>query len=153
MNAIAIAIHVVAATIWVGGMFFAYMALRPVAAVLLEPQLRLPLWAQTLGRFFPWVWIVVIALPVSGYWLIFNIFGGFETAPIYIHAMNGIGTIMILLFIHVFFAPFQRLRRAVSGQDWPQGGQQLAQIRRMVGFNLLLGLVVVAIAGGGRYLI
>ena len=35
--AIAIPLHLLAAVIWVGGMFFAYMALRPVAASLLEP--------------------------------------------------------------------------------------------------------------------
>ena len=44
--AIAIALHLLAAVIWVGGMFFAYMALRPAAASLLEPPLRLPLWSQ-----------------------------------------------------------------------------------------------------------
>jgi uncharacterized membrane protein len=38
----------------------------------------------------------------------------------------------------------------VSAEDWEAGGRQLAQIRRMVGINLVLGLMVVIMAGGGR---
>ena len=71
---IAISLHVLAAVIWVGGMFFAYMALRPVAAKLLEPAVRLSLWVRTLTRFFIWVWLAVIIVPVSGYWMIFSAF-------------------------------------------------------------------------------
>ena len=40
---VSIALHLVAAVIWVGGMFFAYMALRPAAATVLEPPARLQL--------------------------------------------------------------------------------------------------------------
>lgn len=37
---LAITLHVLSAVVWVGGMFFAWMALRPVAASLLEPPPR-----------------------------------------------------------------------------------------------------------------
>ena len=37
--------------------------------------------------------------------------------------------------------------------DWPQGGKYLAQIRRLVGINTLIGLLTIAVATGGRYLI
>jgi uncharacterized membrane protein len=66
--------------------------------------------------------------------------------------MIWIGYVMMLIFLHVFFAPFKRLQRAVAAEDWPAGGSALAQIRVLVGVNLLIGLVVVAIASGGRYL-
>lgn len=52
----AILLHIIAAVISVGCMFFAYMALRPVAAPLLEPPVRLMLWSQVFQRFFPRVW-------------------------------------------------------------------------------------------------
>src|SRR5690606_5692971 len=58
-------LHLLAAVVWVGGMFFAYMALRPAAATVLPPPQRLPLWTQTFRRFFPWVWITVVLLPVT----------------------------------------------------------------------------------------
>ena len=52
---IALALHVLAITVWVGGMFFAYMVLRPIAASQLQPPQRLPLWQGVFSRFFPWV--------------------------------------------------------------------------------------------------
>ena len=105
---IAITLHLLAVVIWVGGMFFAYMALRPAAAALLEPAQRLPLWAMTFARFFPWVWAAVILLPLTGYWMILNVFGGFGNLALYIHIMQGIGILMMLIFLHVFFAPYRR---------------------------------------------
>lgn len=146
-----IPVHLLAAVVWVGGMFFAYMALRPVAATLLDPPQRLPLWVQTFLRFFPWVWIAVVLLPATGYAMIYAVFGGMSYVGLHVHLMQALGWVMILLYMHVFFAPFKRLRRAVAIGDWPAGGQQLAQIRRAIGINLLLGLLVIAIASGGRY--
>ena len=65
--------------------------------------------------------------------------------------MLALGILMMLIFLHVYFAPFRRLQRAVDAEDWPAGGKQLAQIRMMIGINLLLGLFTIAVASGGRY--
>lgn len=151
-HSVLLALHALAAVLWVGGMFFAYMVLRPTAASLLQPPERLTLWSQIFGRFFPWVWASVVLLPVTGYWMIFGVFGGMAAAPIYVHIMNGLGIVMILIYLHVFFAPYRRLRRAVTTQDWQRGGVSLNQIRMLVGTNTLIGLLVIAIASGGRYL-
>ena len=149
---IAITLHLLAVVVWVGGMFFAYMALRPVAAALLEPPLRLPLWSQTFARFFPWVWVAVILLPVTGYWMILNIFGGFSNLALYIHIMQAVGIGMILIFLHVYFAPYRRMRKAVLTNDFALAGKQLATIRKLIGLNLILGLVLIVVASSGRYL-
>ena len=148
--AIALMLHLLAATVWVGGMFFAYMVLRPMAAATLEAPLRLTLWVRVFTGFFPWVWFAVISLLLTGYPLLFGVFGTMANTPIYVHLMQAMGLIMMAIFGHVFFAPFRRLKRAVSEQDWETGGKQLAQIRRMVGINLIIGLMVVVMAGGGR---
>lgn len=150
---IAITLHLLAVVVWVGGMFFAYMALRPVAASLLEPPLRLPLWSQTFARFFPWVWASVVVLPATGYWMIFNVFGGFQTLALYIHLMQVIGIAMILIFLHVFFAPYRRLNQAVAAGDFPAAGKHLAMIRKLIGLNLSLGLILIVLASSGRYLV
>jgi uncharacterized membrane protein len=147
-----IALHILAAVIWVGGMFFAYNALRPAAAQVLEPPLRLELWVQVFKRFFVWVWLSIAVLLVTGYWMLFEYFGGFESAGMHIHIMHGLGIFMVLIYLHVFFAPYRRLRQAVIVQDYPAGGAQLNQIRRLVGINVILGLVVIAVASAGRYL-
>ena len=150
---IAITLHLLAVVIWVGGMFFAYMALRPVAATLLEPPLRMPLWSQTFARFFPWVWASVILLPVTGYWMILYVFGGFAKLALYIHIMQGLGILMTLIFLHVYFAPYPRLKRAVAAGDFAAAGKQLATIRKLIGLNLILGLSVIVVASSGRYMV
>ncbi|MDX1336114.1 MAG: CopD family protein [Gammaproteobacteria bacterium] len=149
---LAIALHVLSVVVWVGGMFFAYMALRPAAVEVLEPPLRLQLWVATFKRFFPWVWLAIVLILGSGYWMIFK-FGGFGNLPLYIHVMNGLGLLMMAIYLHVFFVPFQRLRKAVSAEIWADGGKHLGQIRMLVGTNTILGLLTIAIATGGRYLI
>lgn len=149
--AVAIALHLLAAVIWVGGMFFAYMALRPVAAALLEPPVRLPLWSQVFARFFPWVTAAVIILPLSGYWMLFTHFGGMAGAGMYIHLMQGIGLVMVLLYGHLYFGPYRRMRLAIETQDWKDAGARLAQIRKIIATNLSLGLVVIVVASSGQY--
>jgi uncharacterized membrane protein len=153
MMGFAALLHVISAVIWVGGMFFAYMVLRPVAAGQLEPPARLTLWAGVFGNFFPWVWSSIVVLLATGFWMIFAVFGGMGSVGLYVHAMLGLGLLMVLIFLHVYFAPYRRLKRAVAAQDWPSGGKQLAQIRVLVGVNTVIGLLTVAIASGGRYLI
>ena len=146
-------LHVVAVVIWVGGMFFAYNFLRPAAGTLLEPPERLTLWADVFKRFFPYVWAAVILLPLTGYVMIFMRWDHIGNAPVYVHVMNALGTLMILIYMHVFFAPFKRLKNAVQEKNWPEGGAALAQIRLLVKINTALGILVVAVASGGRFFI
>lgn len=149
---ILLALHVLAAVIWIGGMFFAHVVLRPTAAAQLEPPVRLKLWVGVFNRFFPFVWIAVLLLPITGYIMVFSFYQGFEHAPTYIHIMNGLGILMILIYLHIFFAPYKRLKLAVTSENWPEGGKKINQIRMMVGINLVIGLIVVAVAAAGRYL-
>lgn len=149
---IAVLLHVIAVVVWVGGMFFAHQCLRPVAAAQLEPPARLTLWVGVFGRFFPWVWVAIALVLGTGFWMLFKVFGGFAGAAMYIHAMFGLGLIMMAIFMHVFFAPYRRLKKAVAAQDWPAGGKSLAQIRMLVGINTLIGMLTIAIGSGGRYL-
>lgn len=150
MLSLIVALHALSAVVWIGGMFFAYLCLRPAAGSM-QPPHRLKLWAAVLERFFPWVWLAVIILLASGLWMMLTVFGGLAQAAAYIHVMFGLGIVMMLLFMHVYFAPFRRLKRAVAATDWTTGAAQLSQIRRLVGINLVLGLIVVVVATGGRY--
>lgn len=150
--AILITLHILSAVIWVGGMFFAYMALRPVAAELLEPPVRLALWRQVFGKFFPWVTVSVALLLVTGLWMIFGVYGGMGSVRPYTHVMLLFGLIMMALYGHVFFAPYKRLQKAVDAEDWQEGGTQLGQIRKLIAINLSLGLFVVVVAAAGRFI-
>lgn len=143
-------LHVISAVVWVGGMIFAHAFLRPVAVSQLEPPQRLQLWVGVFARFFPLVWVCAILLPVTGYLMIFSIWQTMATVPLYVNLMMVMGIFMIFIFMHVFFAPYSKLKRAVAEQDWPTGGKALGQIRMLIGINIILGLIVVAIATAGR---
>ncbi len=148
--ALTIAVHGLSAAIWVGGMFFAYICLRPSLGSL-EPPQRLQLWDQVFRRFFAWVWIVAAALPLTGNFLIVSVYGGFANVGLNIHVMNGVGWIMIALFAALYFIPYGRFKTAVGNQDWPLAAKNLNTIRQIVAINLVLGLIVTGIATSGRY--
>jgi len=143
-------LHVSSVVIWLGGMFFAYLALRPVAASVLEPPQRLTLWSGVFGKFFPWVWGAVVLILLSGLDMLMRLGGA--AAPHYALTMLVLGVAMMLIYAHVFFAPYKKLKQAVGRQDWKAGGAALAQIRRLIGINLTLGLVTIAVVFVGRAL-
>jgi uncharacterized membrane protein len=139
-------LHVLSALVWVGGMFFAWMVLRPAAMKALEGPARLKLWVEVFQGFFRWVWIAVVLLPVSGVGMIHLQYSGFEAAPRYVQVMMGLYVVMTALFIRIQALLLPELRTAVAAQDWPTGAATLGKIRKLVGINLIVGLVLVAIA-------
>ena len=147
-----IALHILSAVIWVGGMIFAHVCMRPSAVQVLEPPLRLELWVQVFRRFFVLVWISIGLILITGYCMLFQYFGGFQGAGLHIHIMHGAGIVMVMIYLHVFFAPYRRLKQAVIIQDYQLAGAQLNQIRKLVGINILIGLLVITIGSAGRYL-
>lgn len=139
-------LHVLAALVWVGGMFFAWLILRPATVAALEGPARLRLWLEVFRRFFVWVWVAVAILAISGIGMVHMRFSGFETAPKYVQLMMGGAIVMFALFLRVQALLLPDLRAAVQAEDWPAGAAALGRIRRLVGINLLLGLAVVAVA-------
>ena len=146
---LALAVHSLFAAIWVGGMFFAYVCLRPTLAGV-DARMRTTVWAQVLHRFFGYVFLASGLLLGTGLHMIRKL-GGMAAVGLHVHLMLGLGLLMMLLALHVWFAPLARLKRAVLAGDVPEAGRRLGQIRLFVGINLAIGLAVIAIASGGRY--
>lgn len=144
---IAIAVHLLAIIVWVGGMFFAHQVLRPAAVYALDPPTRLRLWVANFKLFFQWVWLSIALVLASGFWM----FSQFPEKPLYMHIMMGLGIVMVLIFFHVYFAPYNRLKKAVRAENWEEGGKALAQIRTLVRINLSIGLITTIIATAGKY--
>ena len=147
---VALAVHVLAAVIWIGGMFFAYLVLRP-ALHPLEAAGRLPLWERVFSRFFLWVWLSIVALFASGPTMVSLEFGGFSTVSPYVQLMMTLGVVMVLIYLFLYFVPWRRFRAAVASANWPVAEAQIKTIRRLVGTNLLLGLVTVIVGASGRF--
>jgi uncharacterized membrane protein len=145
-SAIILSLHLVAAVIWVGGMFFAHQILRPALSVLDAPQ-PLLLWRQLFPRFFAWVWLTMTWIVASGYWMIFTVYGGFKGASPLLHVMNGIGLVMVGLFLWLYLRRWPAFRNAVDQDDMPTANVALGKIRHIIGVNLVLGLINCVIGG------
>ncbi len=137
-------LHVFATVVWVGGMFFAHFVLRPVAVAQLPPPQRLPFWVGIFGRFFPWVWVCVIGLLLTGQAMILQM-GGMGAVGMQVHIMVAIGYVMAGIFAYLYFEPYASLKRAVASQDWPAGAAAQDRIRKLVVTNLTLGLLNIAL--------
>ena len=150
MAALSLALHALASAIWVGGMFFAYVVLRPSVGQLAAGD-RLALWQRVFSGFFPWVIGAIVVLLLSGYWLLFVTYGGFGGAGVHIHVMHLTGLLMFLLFFHLFFVPWKRYQRALAADDSAGAGHWLGQIWLIIAVNLGLGLLTIAIGASGRF--
>jgi uncharacterized membrane protein len=143
-------IHILAVLIWVGGMFFAYVVLRPAAVEALEPPQRLSLWNVVFRRFFVWVWGAIAALLVSGLYLIY-LFGGMAHVGVHVHIMLMLGLAMMVIYGYVFFACYVPFSLNVAKQRWKDAGELLGKIRKLIAVNLALGLLTVCVAVIGMY--
>ena len=143
-------LHVLAIIVWLGGMVFTHFFLRPAVAQL-EPPVRLRLMHDVLGRFFRAVLVASLLALVSGVWMLGRVArqvvqsGGSFEMPLAWTVMAVLGVLMVAVFMHIRFALYKRLGRAVAAAEWAAGGAALAQIRKWVAFNLGLGVLVVLV--------
>lgn len=141
-------LHVLSIVVWIGGMVFAHFFLRPALAGL-EPPLRVRVMHEVLRRFFTVVTGLSLAALLSGGWMIGRMAketvqaGGTFAMPLDWTVMSALGTVMVLIFGHIRFALFARLKRAVAVSDWAAGGAALQTIRQWVLVNLVLGVFIV----------
>jgi uncharacterized membrane protein len=137
-----LAVHVLCAVIWVGGMFFAYVVLRPSLSVL-EPIQRIALHTQVFRRFFLVVWHVMPLILVSGFAVLFGFYGGPASVGWNVHLMMLLGLIMSAVFLLIVFGPYARFRRTT---DRTTAAACIDRIRKLIGVNLVLGIVTVVVA-------
>ncbi len=137
-------IHLLAVLIWVGGMFFAYVVLRPAAVGVLQPPERLRLWDNVFRCFFNWVWGAVGAILVTGLYLIY-LYGGITHVARHVHIMLVLGLVMMAIYGYVFFACYVPFSLHVAKQRWKEAGEILGKIRKLVALNLMLGLLTVCV--------
>lgn len=145
-------IHLLSVIVWVGGMFFAYVVLRPAAVETLEPPQRLRLWSEVFRRFFNWVWFAVGGILVTGLYMVYQ-YGGIVHAPRHVVIMLALGLAMMVIYGYVFFGCYVPFSLHVAKQRWKEAGELLGKIRKLVAANLALGLLTVAVAVVGMALI
>jgi uncharacterized membrane protein len=111
-----VALHIISAVIWVGGM-------------------ALHIWfcARPLDR--------SSLLHVSCSGVESSAFSsGLRGVGVHVHIMQAVGIVMMLLFVYLFVSPWRRFQAAVDNGVLPEASGALGQIRLVVATNLVLGL-------------
>ena len=137
-----IAVHVLCAVVWVGGMFFAYVVLRPSLSAL-EPLQRISLHTQVFRRFFLVVWHAMPLILITGFAVLFGFYGGPAYVGWNIHLMMLLGLIMSAVFMFIVFGPYARLRRTT---DRNRAAAAMDTIRKLIAVNLVLGVITIIVA-------
>ena len=143
-------IHLAAGIVWMGGMTFMLVALRPAAATMPEPHVRARLMVQVWQRFFGWVAVAVVALFATGTNLYTTAFRAAREAtgqggvPLGWNLMLVIGLVMMAIFGHIYFAGFRKFKRAVEAAEWPVATRAAALIQKLVMANFVLGWLAIA---------
>ncbi|HTH17591.1 MAG TPA: hypothetical protein VL974_13120 [Magnetospirillum sp.] len=146
-----IGLHTLAAVVWVGGMFFAHMVLRP-SVTEMTASLRLALWRRVLPRFFRWVALSIAVLLLTGYGVLLTGYrGGISGGNVHIDSMQITGWIMIVLFIGVILGPFQAFKRCLETNDLVGAAKWQGRIRAVIVVNLVLGLFTTFIGAAGTF--
>ncbi len=138
-------LHMLTVILWVGGMFFAYVVLRPSAVEILEPPQRLRLWDAVFRRFLGWVWAAVGILLISGFYMMY-LYGGIAKVSATIHLMLASGLTMMLIFGYLFFGCYVSFSLHVGKQRWKEAGETLGKMRKIIAVNLLLGIFTICVA-------
>lgn len=138
-------LHLAAAIVWMGGMTFMLVALRPATLAVMEAQPRAVLMAAVWQRFFAAVLIAIVVLFATGG----AMFGsavkaareanGYGAVPLGWMVMTAIGGLMFAIFGHIYFAGFRRFRRAVAAAEWRAAARAAAQIHPLMVTNFILG--------------
>ncbi len=133
-----LAVHVLAMAAWTGGMAYALLVLRPSLSVLAPPD-QLALHGQAFRRFFLVVWHAMPLVLITGWAMVFGVYGGFATLPVSVNIMQALGLVMAIVFVVTVFGPWKRFRAQPSADA-------AGSIRRLVTVNLLLGAIVIVAA-------
>jgi uncharacterized membrane protein len=135
-------LHLLFAVLWVGGLFFAFVILRPSLTAIDPPQ-RMLLQTRVHKRFFLLIWHAMPLVLISGFVMLW-LLGGMALVPWPIHAMLGLGLLMAAVFLAIVFGPYRKFRRTT---DRVRMTSSMTTMRTLIGVNLLLGLITVIIAG------
>jgi uncharacterized membrane protein len=130
-------LHVLGAVVWVGGLFFALLIMRPAIADLAAPQ-RVDVYRAAFHRFLRLLWVVMPLMLGTGYLMLFGKYGGFADGAWNLHLMHMFGLAMSGIFLGLWFGPYQAFQ---CGQ-----GRAIDLLRPLLFMSLVLGLATVVVA-------
>ena len=145
-------LHLIAGIVWMGGMTFMLIVLRPAALASMDAQPRALLMGEVWKRFYVLVLVAIALLFTTGTHLYTATFRAAKLAvgqgsvPLGWNIMLVLGLAMMLIFGHIYFAGFKKYKRAVAASEWAVAAKAGALIHTMTLINFSLGwLAIVAV--------
>lgn len=132
------AIHLLSVVIWVGGMAFLMLVLRP-GLMAVEPGARITVQGALFRRFFRTVWHVMPIAVISGLLLLILDYGH-QTIPWPVMVMQTGGILMAAIFIGMFMVPNRHLQTKLAAGT--ATAEDILPVRRLVLLNLVIGTVI-----------
>ncbi|WP_246345006.1 hypothetical protein [endosymbiont of Lamellibrachia barhami] len=86
----------------------------------------------------------------TGSWVLFSVFDGEVKTSVWF--MTVVGALMAAIFVFIYALPYRRMGEALQVGALPKAGEAMALIRRLIGTNLILGLLVTVTAVAGKYM-
>ncbi len=80
---------------------------------------------------------------ITGFAVLFGFYGGLANVGWNIHLMLLLGLIMSAVFLFIVFGPYARFRRTT---DRNRAAAAIDSIRKLIGVNLVLGIVTIIVA-------
>lgn len=142
-------LHLIAGIVWMGGMTFMLLALRPAALASLEAQPRARLMGEVWKRFYLLVLLAIVLLFTTGTHLYTATFRAAKLAtgqgsvPLGWNIMLVLGITMMLIFGHIYFAGFKKYKRAVAASEWPVAAKAAGLMHTMTMINFTLGWLAI----------
>jgi uncharacterized membrane protein len=132
------AIHLLCVVLWVGGMAFLLVTLRPSMAAI-DPAARLVLQGAVFRRFFRLVWQIMPMAIVSGLLLLILSYSH-QALPWEVMVMQTGGVLMAAIFIGMVLVPNKRFQAKLA--DGTATAADVAPIRRLIWLSLGIGTII-----------
>ena len=137
--ALIVFLHVLSATIWIGGMIAMRFAIHYSVQNITEPKIKLERILENLKRFFNLVLPFIFILLITALLLIF----AFELEGKLIHIKEGIWTVMTIIYITVYIKR-NKAQKAFLRQDFITAKKHLKPIANIyIPLNIVLGLAAI----------
>uniref|UniRef100_A0A7C2ZI48 Copper resistance protein D domain-containing protein n=1 Tax=Hydrogenobacter sp. TaxID=2152829 RepID=A0A7C2ZI48_9AQUI len=123
-------LHLFFAIVWVGGMVYSLLFLRPSLREIAQEEQRGKFLKQVFSKFFLAVWLSIIVLFLTGMSLWHGYRKDFSDNSLF-HIKLFLFGLMVIIFTYIYFFLFRR--------------NKLSHIPNLIGVNLLLSILILLI--------
>ena len=143
LPALIVFLHVLSATLWIGGMIAIRFAVHYSMQNIDEPKIKLGRTLENLKRFFNLVLPFIALLLITALVLIFGL--ELKSSPLnkFVHIKEAIWTVMTIIYITVYVKR-NKAQKAFDTGDFATAKAQLSPIAGFyIPLNIVLGLIAI----------